>query len=112
MHFGKQTSLGWLEWAQWMLASENAPRLPGMSGSTLHLGWMQAGRQQKVLRAVPLPAEASPSLSTPSRAPLFLFGFVLRSAGVWYAATNWKIECDIKLIKTALCVLIFLSSFN
>lgn len=41
-----------------------------------------------------------------------LFGFVLRSAGVGCAAANWKIECDIKLIKTALCVLIFLSSFN
>lgn len=27
-------------------------------------------------------------------------------------ATNWKIELDFKLIKTALCVLISLSGFN
>lgn len=27
-------------------------------------------------------------------------------------ATNWEMELDFKLIKTALCVLIFLSGFN
>lgn len=72
---------------------------------------MQGRAAAESLGAVLLPPRHLPC-SPPFPCSPFLFGFVLRSAGVWYAATNWKIECDIKLIKTALCVLIFLSSFN
>lgn len=67
-----------------------------------HEGLQIALLQGQNLPAPPRPAP--PHLSPPR--------FALGSAGVWYAGTSWKIECVIKLIKTILCVLIFLSSFN
>lgn len=86
---------------QCLLASENTYREPaGSRGSCVRAGGGLGGLLQLWWHLLTLPL------------PPCLFGVVPGSAGAWYAATNWKIEYDIKLIKTALCVLIFLSSFN